>query len=64
METRGLAAENTAKTPKIARNWSSWANVRVTVEMDTQIFAGNVQLRESGDVNRAEFDAAFELLAE
>jgi hypothetical protein len=25
METRDLAAENTAKTPKIARNWSSWA---------------------------------------
>jgi hypothetical protein len=32
--------------------------------MDSQIFADNAQLRESGDVNRAEFDAAFELLAE
>jgi hypothetical protein len=32
--------------------------------MDSQIFAGNAQLRESGDVNRAKLDAAFELLAE
>jgi hypothetical protein len=39
-------------------------NVRVTVEMDSQIFAGNAQLGESGDVNRAKLDAAFELLAE
>jgi hypothetical protein len=32
--------------------------------MDGQIFAANAQLRASGDVNGAEFDAAFELLAE
>ena len=31
---------------------------------DSQIFAGNAQLRETGNVHRAEFDAAFELLAE
>ena len=45
-------------------NMDQGRNVRVTVEMDSQIFAANAQLRETGDVNRAEFDAAFELLAE
>ena len=45
-------------------NMDQRRNVRVTVEMDSQIFAGNAQLRESGDVNRAKLDAAFELLAE
>ena len=39
-------------------------SVRATVEMDSQLFAGNAQSRESGDVNRAELDGAFELLAE
>jgi predicted HTH transcriptional regulator len=28
METRDLTPETTAKTPKIACNWSSWANNR------------------------------------
>ena len=45
-------------------NMDQRRNVRVTVEMDSQIFAGNAQLRESGDVHRAEFDAASELLPE
>ena len=39
-------------------------NVRVTVEMDNQIFAANAQLRKSGDANGPEFDVAFELLTE
>ena len=43
---------------------NQWRKVRATVEMDSQIFAANAQLRESVDVNRAEFDTAFELLAE
>jgi hypothetical protein len=45
-------------------NMDQGRNVRVTVEMDSQIFAANAQLRESGDVHRAKLDAALELLAE
>jgi hypothetical protein len=45
-------------------NMDQRPNVCVTVEMDSQIFAANAQLRESADVNGSEFDGAFALLTE